>query len=336
VFANVNIDKKPKLKFAIKFAEKYTIFGGIALTIFYFTVPNKFYQWDTAIPLDDGWFWQLHTPIAFPELLTVIVILCISLVGYFGMKAKKPLPPIVSVLSIAANFIGIFFSVLFIIQLISNFDIFMALFPLNYVLLSTVAIKQSKIIDTGKVYKNRILIFLNKWAMIFARAPFLAFILAIPLWAIISCILMLFGQTPDSAVKAFTDTSGWTFSQRISPPDIPPEPIEHYLCTVAAFGHPKLVKPLRYGKRYGHKIYVNRQLMVANAFEELIAEKCPKFHRFIRKLYDKCGYPLSKHIKNKAASDITYLLMKPLEWFFVIVLYSFDVKPENRICRQYK
>ncbi|MGN1181023.1 MAG: DUF6688 family protein [Suilimivivens sp.] len=27
--------------------------------------------------------------------------------------------------------------------------------------------------------------------------------------------------------------------------------------------------------------------------------------------------------------------MKPLEWIFLIVLYLFDEKPENRICRQY-
>jgi hypothetical protein len=336
VFVNVNIDKKPKLKLVMKIAEMYALYGGILLTILYVSLMYKFYEWDTAIQLVQDVGAQIHTPIAFPELLTAFVIVCVSLIGYFGIKTKKPLPPIITVLSIAANFIGIIFSVFFIIHIIiPNFDVFLVLFPLNYILLSVVAIKQSKINDTGKVYKNRILIFLNNIAMKFARAPFLAFIISIPLWAIISSILMLFGQSPDSAVKAFTETSGWTFSQKISPPDIPAEPIEHYLCTVAAFGHPKLVKPLRYGKRHGYKIYVNRQLMVANAFEELIAEKSPKFHRFIRNIYDKYGYPLSKHIKNKAASDVTYLLMKPLEWLFVIVLYSFDVKPENRICRQY-
>jgi hypothetical protein len=27
--------------------------------------------------------------------------------------------------------------------------------------------------------------------------------------------------------------------------------------------------------------------------------------------------------------------MKPLEWTFLLILYSFDRKPENRIARQY-
>ena len=32
---------------------------------------------------------------------------------------------------------------------------------------------------------------------------------------------------------------------------------------------------------------------------------------------------------------MVYLLMKPLEWIFVFVLYLFDEKPEDRIGRQY-
>ena len=52
-------------------------------------------------------------------------------------------------------------------------------------------------------------------------------------------------------------------------------------------------------------------------------------------LYDTYGYPVSKHIKSAWSADITYLIMKPLEWLFLVVLYLFDEKPENRICRQY-
>ena len=33
--------------------------------------------------------------------------------------------------------------------------------------------------------------------------------------------------------------------------------------------------------------------------------------------------------------NIIYILMKPLEWIFLIVLYLFDKKPENRINLQY-
>jgi hypothetical protein len=51
--------------------------------------------------------------------------------------------------------------------------------------------------------------------------------------------------------------------------------------------------------------------------------------------YDKYGYPLSKHIQSKWSADIVYLVMKPLEWMFLFVLYIVDQKPENRIHIQY-
>ena len=35
------------------------------------------------------------------------------------------------------------------------------------------------------------------------------------------------------------------------------------------------------------------------------------------------------------SADVVYLLMKPLEWIFVFVLYLFDERPEDRICKQY-
>lgn len=63
----------------------------------------------------------------------------------------------------------------------------------------------------------------------------------------------------------------------------------HYLCTVAAGGHGKTVKPLRLGTRRNETIVVNRQLGVANAFEELIQERTPGLHRKIRGAYDRNG-----------------------------------------------
>jgi hypothetical protein len=122
-------------------------------------------------------------------------------------------------------------------------------------------------------------------------------------------------------------------SQQVAPPPLEPE--GHYLCTVAANGHRKIVKPLRMGQRRGQKIVVNRQLCIANAFEQIIEEKTPKFHSFIRNTYDKYGLPIAKLIKTKFAADVVYILMKPLEWLFLIVIYMCDVKPENRIAVQY-
>ena len=118
-----------------------------------------------------------------------------------------------------------------------------------------------------------------------------------------------------------------------APPNV--EMDEHYLCTVAAGGHEKIVKPIRMGERHGHRIVVNRQLLIANAFEQVLEEKTPKMHRTIRNFYDKHGYPIARHIRTKTMADVVYFLMKPLEWIFLIVLYMTDPRPENRIATQY-
>ena len=74
------------------------------------------------------------------------------------------------------------------------------------------------------------------------------------------------------------------------------------------------------GYRHGHKIIVNRQLLVANAFENLLEEKLPNLHKIIRNFYDKYGFPIAKLINTKIKSDIVYFLMKSLEYFFVFIL----------------
>ena len=75
--------------------------------------------------------------------------------------------------------------------------------------------------------------------------------------------------------------------------------------------------------------------VLANAFEQLIQERTPKLHRRIRDFYDKYGYPVSKHIRSAWSADVVYIIMKPLEWFFLLTLYLCDTKPENRINSQY-
>lgn len=136
-----------------------------------------------------------------------------------------------------------------------------------------------------------------------------------------------------SAIQAGEETSDWILSKEISPP--PVEYDAHYLCTVSLQGHRGLVKPIRYGIRRGSRIVVNRQLCVANAFEQLLEERIPRFHKAVRHFYDTYGYPISKWITNPWSADVVYLLMKPLEWIFVMFLYLFDEKPENRIASQY-
>ena len=112
----------------------------------------------------------------------------------------------------------------------------------------------------------------------------------------------------------------------------------HYLCSVAANGHTGLVKPQRLGIRHNNYIICNRQLLVSNAFEELLAEKLPAVHLILLKNYNKVGTMIHKHygiFNNKGVADIVYMIMKPAEWFFIFILYTFDKHPESRIAMQY-
>lgn len=162
-------------------------------------------------------------------------------------------------------------------------------------------------------------------------------ILALPVLVVLSLLLYVFGQRPDSVIRAFTET----YNNRFSQWDYQCENVQcggHYLCSVAANGHKRVVRPVRIGKRNGHYIICNRQLLVSNAFEELIQEKYPALHRVIRKQYDKVGDMVHRNYNvysKKWVSDIVYVIMKPAEWAFLLVLYFADRKPEQRIARQY-
>ena len=301
---------------------------------------------------------SLHEPLSREHILTVIVLLLAGMAAYLFLKrAGKQTPPLAKVLAMAGVYTGIVINLLLIIQLCGvvadnglfmnflPFDVFlMILVPLNYIalavalLLKTIRIQSSELAvkeqaEAEEPYKNR---FLNDCNNILARSrhwAFYALLLTLPLLCVITVVLLLFGQRPDSAIRAFTETSDWTLSTKISPPDLTTG--MHYLCTVALRGHEKLVRPTRMGPRRGERIVVNRQLCVANAFEQLLEERTPRFHRAVRKFYDTYGYPISRHIRTPLAADIVYLIMKPLEWLFVAVLYLFDEKPENRIALQY-
>ena len=74
---------------------------------------------------------------------------------------------------------------------------------------------------------------------------------------------------------------------------------------------------------------------MANAFEQILEERTPGLHRRIRYLYDTCGYPIARKIRSPYIADLIYFLMKPLEYLFLIVLYTCDVRPEDRIAVQY-
>ncbi len=304
-----------------------------------------FKDYDSPINLWGGT--QVHAPVDSQYLWTVILLGGIGLIGYILVRFyHSKLPPLAFVLGMAMMMVGCIECILWIIQLGKGLAVgigddlfwilYLCLFPINFILCclsASLRAIQAYPVWPVKQYKNP---FVSKCAALLSQSkhwPWLGILVAVPVLLLVVLIITLFGQAPDAVIRAFTETSDWTLSQKISPPPVQID--THYLCTVSLQGHRKLVRPTRYGIRRGERIVVNRQLCVANAFEQLVQERTPHLHRLIRYVYDTYGYPISRHIKTALAADMVYLIMKPLEWLFLVALYLFDPKPEDRIALQY-
>ena len=316
--------------------EVFTLCLGSIFSIFLFSfLEIKFQDWNVQLSNN-----QLHSPIFLKAMPTILILLLISFIGYFLCRfinlEKKP--PLVSVISISSMYIGVIISILWCIQ-VKDKHFLLMLLPINYIIIIFKTIRS--LIYEKSISINKEIDFttnekfpkLNKLISNYSNWPWIAAIITLPLLGVIIMILILLGQKPNSIIKAWTETADWTFSQKVPPQSIYYD--EHYLCTVAAGGHKEVVKPIREGKRHGHKVLVNRQLCIANAFEQILEERLPKIHKIIRNFYDKYGYPIATKIKSPYTADVIYFLMKPLEWIFLIVLYLFDTKPEDRIAIQY-
>ena len=315
-----------------RFLEMVSMVLGTIYTLIYIGLLEIiFTSWNTQLYNS-----QIHSMVDPQYFLTIITLIIIGFISYCLLRfiPANMQPPLLSALGISGTYIGIAMCIIWSVQ-VSN-HIWLIVFPINCIIIFVKVIfitvnSKNELIQNNKVsikYK-KLSQFLNKST----NLPLAGIILLIPLLGIIVAVLFLFGQEPNSIIKAWTETADWNLSQNVAPQNIYYD--EHYLCTVAAGGHSEIVKPIRSGVRHGHSVLVNRQLCVANAFEQILEEKIPKIHKVIRCIYDNTGYPISKHIKSKTIADIIYFLMKPLEWIFIIVLYSVDINPEDRIAVQY-
>ncbi len=317
------------------------------ITILYGAVCCYFYEALTGIRFFADWYVQIyenesHAPIFTEALPTVITIAAVAIVGYIILRLRRitKLPPLVAALSMGGIYLGMIESIVFMVQ-ISNVMPFHLPYVFYLVTLLIIGVKlvrecvvyqSTADVDTS-AFKSTFLRKLRELTANGANLPWLGALFVLPLLGVVVAVLILFGQAPDSIIRAWTETADWTFSTKIPPESLPLD--THYLCTVAAKGHRKVVKPLRIGYRHGHPVTVNRQLCVANAFEQLLSEKLPRLHRAIRRFYDNYGYPNARHIKSPLGADAVYFIMKPLAILFLVILYLFDEKPENRIAVQY-
>lgn len=285
---------------------------------------------------------EMHTPIYTGSALTILVIACVALTGFLILKVSdaSKTPPLVTVLAMAAVYLGGALLVIFTWHVYADWmDLYLVLVPLNYFLITArlILVKMDEYREdperSSKIDSVPFLGAVNHLLKEAKRWPAAALLLMWPLLGILILILLLFGQAPDAVIKAFTETSDFRLSTQIAPPNVMVD--EHYLCTVAAGGDKRIVHPIRRGIRHGHEVIVNRQLCIANAFEQILEERTPELHRRVRHFYDTYGFPIARMIRKRWIADLVYLLMKPLEWFFVIVLYLTEVHPEDRIALQY-
>ena len=275
--------------------------------------------------------------------LTIWVVVILCLIAYFYSSYRtKIATPILEIVVNCLLITGIVLNIFIAIQTKESFLAIGGNMPIILLAILVLAknqrafIEQSRELQVGP--KNSFEIF--AWKILHLQ-PLLKypviFILCLPIIMIITGILLLAGQKPDSLIRAFTDTYKHGFSEW----DYKCDNIKcggHYLCSVAAKGHPKIVTPQRRGIRNGQNIICNRQLLISNAFEELIQESAPFLHKIIRQQYNKVGNFIHRYydiFNNRFVSDLVYIFMKPLEWFFLLTLYTFDRTPENRIAKQY-
>lgn len=335
---------KKLLKPFIRF-DQVAIWYGLILEFLYLEEGKYVTGSDWSVQLKNL---EVHTPIFSEAAPTIIFIFVIGIAGYLYLRVRplKKIPPLMAIISMSAMYLWVIEVLVFTVQVFKGdlsgdnlLDVYLLVYPVCIIcivartVISKVHEWQEYEMERAKIQSNPLLNFADKILSNSKLWPVYAIIFMFPLLGIIIGILLLFGQAPDSVIKAWTETADWTFSLKEAPQNI--EYDEHYLCTVAAGGHRKVVKPVRKGIRHGHEVIVNRQLCIANAFEQILEEKTPRFHKLVRGVYDRYGFPVARLIKSKWIADIIYIMMKPLEWIFLAVIYMSDVHPENRIATQY-
>ena len=317
---------------AVKLAEFF------AVAIFPFMFLTNFDTGDkNDCCIDDVFFSPQH------RLTIYVIIVCCASAYFYSSYRKDIASPLIEITVNCLLLAGIVLNIFITIQaggdalldLIGTGSIII-LFVIMLIKNQQLLIKHLENLETSS--QNLIEKFCWKILRLnpFIKTP-LFILLCLPLLVIITAILLIFGQKPDSLIRAFTDTYHLGLSQLNHECDNV-NCGGHYLCSVAANGHKKIVKPRRLGERGGHAIICNRQLLVSNAFEELLQHKLPFLHKPVRKAYNKVGNIVHRYydiFNNKYVADLVYIMMKPLEWLFIIVLYTFDKKPENRIAVQY-
>ena len=283
-----------------------------------------------------------------PEHRIGIYLLLIACMSAYTISIfrQRLLTPILELLLNFFLILGLVLNIMLCVHLntVEEGPLFWIFGDIPIIMLLLIKLNQHHKILTSYIDENEIVVnnILGKLSLsILKLRPIMKYptlcLLLVPMMVLLSLFLILFGQKPDSLIKALTDTYKHGFSQL----DYMCDNVYcggHFLCSIGANGHASIVRPIRYGERNGIRIICNRQLLISNAFEDFVQENLPLIHKFIRRNYNSAGHFIHQYydiFSVKIVSDFVYFLMKPLEWVFLLTLYTFDQKPENRIAIQY-
>lgn len=189
-----------------------TVVIGSLLSVFDLDVLGLGVEYDVPLTVHG----EFHTPIAGEYrfsffFLFFIAMVCIVLLSVI----TKRKPPLFAAMLIAGVYMGNVLDILLVIQLLKNMDNFftvmMLVFPMNYMLMSVRLIRREIKAQTGylsnSAEKSGFMGWLNKLLTKSLGWYLISFVAMIPLLAVMLLILVLFGQRPDSIVKAFTETA---------------------------------------------------------------------------------------------------------------------------------
>lgn len=101
---------------------------------------------------------------------------------------------------------------------------------------------------------------------------------------------------------------------------LPKKPPDCYISTATVRGHKQIVQSYHVRTPAGNILVVNSQMQYFKCAELVMMRVTPLFHGICRKIYDSSGPHLAKYIKYPLMGDITYFLLKPLEYIIMIHL----------------
>lgn len=189
----------------------FGLFGCFLEAIFIFIVKDMtFYDWSESLINS-----QKHALIwsgAYPTFFTLAALTLLALIIYSYRDANS-LSPLANVFCISGILGGVVLLLVFDNQLqVASFHTFFLLIYSIYLL--WVRIKEWQEDRTEISYENRLLQWLHQLLNQSRNWSWLAVLVALPTLALVVLVLMLFGQQPDSMIKAWTNTADWAFSQR--------------------------------------------------------------------------------------------------------------------------